>query len=654
MGVLFNLPCRIGRQAAHNLCTGSSAALALLAENAVQLAERLNQTSHRYHFWQDDGGGDAWCSCPLCRSLSPSDQYTRALNAIVTALRQRFAQRATLSYLAYSDTILPPVKVRPAPGLFLEYAPISRNLSLPVWMQAEATAQLHAWMGFEALDMSEAQVLDYWLDDSLASHWKVGHQVALDFHPRVVAEDARFYHDDVGFGSITCFAAWLNATYVSSFGQPPFREYGEALCPAVKSDDADAGAVPPPFVPWVLAANTSICYGGPFNGTSHCPYLGTFGTEALCRQACTAQPNCTMYGWDNITEHSLLEWRHRCYGRNDDSWTPHFVPNCYSGRRVAPAPAPGPPAPVPPGVLSLQTLPGRPVEPALFGWCMEEWGLILNLTYNDSAGMALTTALHPGVLRYPGGTGSNIWNPRTGKYLPLPAGHSGGYDKWQEFYPLINDFPDGTFSAENFVGGLGGIAKTQIWDLNVFTFNATQACDQIRYISALSGQQAPGILLEFGNELYSQSQGMPFFPNGGAYGAAMVPIVACARKLMPNAKLAACGAGGEWNKGLRPYAHLFDGFTHHNYSPRTPEVDALPVSVRTSYVAGYSRAAARNDVKAQRESLGGVAKPMWLTEFGYGLDPAGQCLMPEMVFGALHGAFHAGMYARSTSCSGTT
>ena len=168
---------------------------------------------------------------------------------------------------------------------------------------------------------------------------------------------------------------------------------------------------------------------------------------------------------------------------------------------------------------------------------------------------------------------------------------------------------------------------------------------QIRYISTLPGQQAPGIMLEFGNELYTD-QGMPYFPNGSAYGKAMVPIVACARQLMPRAKLGACGSGygrayGDWNEGLRPYMHLFDGITHHNYNPRTRDVMALPKNIQASYVAGYSRAAARKDFRQTSESLGGIVKPLWLTEFGYGLESAGQCLMPDLVFGALHGAFHA-------------
>ena len=158
---------------------------------------------------------------------------------------------------------------------------------------------------------------------------------------------------------------------------------------------------------------------------------------------------------------------------------------------------------------------------------------------------------------------------------------------------------------------------------------------------AYFNQQAPGILLEFGNELAGPGQGLPYFPNGSTYGAAMVPIVQCARKLMPHAKLAACGnGGGAWNAGLKSYLHIFDAITHHNYSPNTEDVDKLPANARVSFVAGYSRASARRDAENYKSELGS-GTPIWLTEFGYGLNAPGDCLLPQLTFGAVHGAFHA-------------
>jgi hypothetical protein len=33
---------------------------------------------------------------------------------------------------------------------------------------------------------------------------------------------------------------------------------------------------------------------------------------------------------------------------------------------------------------------------------------------------------------------------------------------------------------------------------------------------------------------------------------------------------------------------------------------------------------------------------MWLTEYGYGLDPDDDCMLPALLYGSLHGAFHLG------------
>ena len=302
---------------------------------------------------------------------------------------------------------------------------------------------------------------------------------------------------------------------------------------------------------------------------------------------------------------------------------------------------------VAPRPFPLRVLSGRPVDPYLFGWNLEEWASVLNLTFADSAGTALADALHPGVLRYPGGTNSNIWDTISGRFVhPIPSAK--GYSRYNEFEPWIGGQPNGTFSGESFLRGLGGRAKRVLWDLNVYSLNASQACDQIRYISALPGQQEPGVYLELGNELDLAAQGQPRFPTSKLYAEAMEPIVACARRLMPHAKIATLGATGmssrsqEWERGLRPYLHLFDGVTLHDYSPGTSIVDALPPAQRVSFVAGYSRARLKASIAWQQSNLGGASLPLLLTEFGYGLDPSGHCMLGEqMKFGALHGAFHA-------------
>lgn len=149
-------------------------------------------------------------------------------------------------------------------------------------------------------------------------------------------------------------------------------------------------------------------------------------------------------------------------------------------------------------------------------------------------------------------------------------------------------------------------------------------------------------MLPKGNEFYIGGQGRPKFPNAQVYAKYVTPIVACARQLMPKALIGAVGCHGRWNQGLRPYVHLFDGITIHNYSPRTRDSWVYPdEGDRFSFYAGYSRASAMADAQQLVIDLGGAKKPIWLTEFQAGLDPPTDCLMPEHIFGALHGSFHA-------------
>ena len=197
--------------------------------------------------------------------------------------------------------------------------------------------------------------------------------------------------------------------------------------------------------------------------------------------------------------------------------------------------------------------------------------------------------------------------------------------------------------------------------LNVYSFNVSEACDQIAYIGSLPGQQTPGVVLELGNELYIANQGDPKFPTSQAYAEQMVPIVACARKHMPHAKVAAVGAPGRWNQGLKKRASLFDAVSWHAYEPAGREVNAggrnpfHHLEDRVSFVAGYGRAATQNALAEAKASLG-VAKPLVHSEFGYGLDRPGQCVLDTAmrgVNGALHGAFHVSRIIEGINTQGT-
>lgn len=209
-----------------NCCVHSTRGLEIIAENGVELARKLKPTTGRYFFWGDDGG--EWCHCPECRGLSPADQALIFENALLRALRSQ-DPKASLAHLAYQRTLPPPTRVKPDSGIFLEYAPIQRSHEVPYAQQPGATdslASLQANLDIFAKDT--AQVLEYWLDISRFSGWKRP-SVKLPWHRDVFRADLDTYRR-LGIRRVTSFAAWLDADYVSRFGEPRFLdEYGEDL-----------------------------------------------------------------------------------------------------------------------------------------------------------------------------------------------------------------------------------------------------------------------------------------------------------------------------------------------------------------------------------------------------------------------------------------
>ena len=211
-----------------NLCCFCEEALSYLEERTATLATLLPQTGDRYFYWLDDVKGMR-CHCPRCRDLSMSDQAMTVINRMLRGLR-RVNPRATLCYLAYHDMIAPPTCVLPEDGIFLEYAPFHRDLSRPMSdptceknaAEAQHLAPLLAYFGKE-----NAQVLDYWMDNSLNCRWKLPYK-KLPFYPEVIAADAAFYRA-LGFEHLTSFGCFLDEGYAAEFGIPPICEYAALL-----------------------------------------------------------------------------------------------------------------------------------------------------------------------------------------------------------------------------------------------------------------------------------------------------------------------------------------------------------------------------------------------------------------------------------------
>lgn len=204
-----------------NLCVSNQDALGIVTKRAAELAKKLYKSTPSYYFWLDDVKNKS-CRCPKCRELSPSDQQLTVMNAIINELK-RSDENARLAYLAYFECIETPKTVRPADGVFLEYAPIERDmhkrLSETDGNERDKINALLSYFGKE-----RSKVLEYWLDNSLFSKWN---KPPVRFSPdnELIKDDINYYLD-LGFENITSFACFLGDDYEELYGEADISSFG--------------------------------------------------------------------------------------------------------------------------------------------------------------------------------------------------------------------------------------------------------------------------------------------------------------------------------------------------------------------------------------------------------------------------------------------
>ena len=212
-----------------NLCASNEEGLAFLGQQAAELAKLLPASNHMYYFWLDDVASFR-CHCEHCRKLSASDQQLKVMNAIQRGIRT-VDELACVPYLAYQATLVPPSRVQPDEGVFLEYAPFRRKVTHAIYDPScpENAAELQGLKDLIAFfGLKNAKVLDYWTDNSLFSGWKYPPK-PFTLNADVMRKDVAFYRE-LGFASITAFGCYLGRDYIELHGDPDLRAYGEILC----------------------------------------------------------------------------------------------------------------------------------------------------------------------------------------------------------------------------------------------------------------------------------------------------------------------------------------------------------------------------------------------------------------------------------------
>lgn len=209
------------RVADGNGCPSSEEGLKVIMGNVKAFADSHKPTNHRYYTWLYDGGDI--CHCEECKDYNASDQGLIFENHIIKALRE-FDPEAQLAHLAYDNTTPAPSCIKPEEGVFLEWAPFYRRWDKPLsdttairdgqkWSHADYIRMLED--NLKVFPAETAQVLEYWLDVSLASGWKKP-QKQLDWHNDVYLDDLKTYAS-YGIRRITVYAAWIDPYYVETF-----------------------------------------------------------------------------------------------------------------------------------------------------------------------------------------------------------------------------------------------------------------------------------------------------------------------------------------------------------------------------------------------------------------------------------------------------
>ena len=212
-----------------NCCASNDDALDYIRERAAALAKIFKPDTHKHYFWIDDVAS-AGCMCEKCRQLSPSDQALRIYNAIAEGLAS-VDPLARQSFLAYCATLELPTQTKPRDNLFLEFAPISRDFDTSLFdpdrvRNYEQVKNLPALLEFFGRD--DAKVLDYWVDNSLFSGWKLPPK-EFTLNAPTMRADVDAYRR-LGFDCITSFGCFLGENYAELYGDAKLDEYYAILC----------------------------------------------------------------------------------------------------------------------------------------------------------------------------------------------------------------------------------------------------------------------------------------------------------------------------------------------------------------------------------------------------------------------------------------
>ncbi len=215
----FRMDAEGNRVTKGNFCFSNPEARKIICENAVSLADKLYGSDEEYYFWLDDAT-KLTCHCEECKKHNFAYHQLTLMNEIAAALQVK-KPNARVCYLAYYEGVaIPDGEIRPAKGVFLEYAPFERYTKPETFaFEGEYLQLVKDLVSFFGKD--DSKVLEYWYDNSIY-YRRAGNQL-VPFSPNneQILADFDFYKK-LGFQRLSSFACSLCDEYVSLFGDPDF------------------------------------------------------------------------------------------------------------------------------------------------------------------------------------------------------------------------------------------------------------------------------------------------------------------------------------------------------------------------------------------------------------------------------------------------
>ncbi|MEN6536763.1 MAG: DUF4838 domain-containing protein [Bryobacteraceae bacterium] len=211
-----------------SFCPDDTATLEREKTNFRKYLSTLPSSMNEFFLWPADTALQTRCSVQD-KDYSVSDIVLWFSNEIARTLREIRLQ-GRFPFLAYWSTTQPPKHVRPAPGVFLEWAPMWQSFAHAIDDASSATNREHRQnleRFLEIFKPEEAQVLGYWLDDTFFL-WKNYAYNRLPYCPTALKGDLAYYHR-LGIPAITSFGVMLGSDYFSTHASPTIFLYPRLL-----------------------------------------------------------------------------------------------------------------------------------------------------------------------------------------------------------------------------------------------------------------------------------------------------------------------------------------------------------------------------------------------------------------------------------------